>query len=737
MHNIKPAEGTSSSTPMNHIWLKPILVVLLALILLQWGKPDPKPYTEWNVAAGGTKENIRYSSLDQIDTSNVSQLKIAWIYHTKDADTIHHSQIQCTPIIVNGILYGTSPKLKLIALNSTTGKEKWAFNPHVMALKEGVNSVIALNNNRGVTYWEKGGDKRIFFTAGSFLFAINAKTGSLISSFGINGKIDLHDGLGKDVSATYVLSTSPGIIYKDLLIVGTTVTENSDAAPGHIRAYDVRTGKQRWIFHTIPQPGEFGFDTWEDSTAHKFLGGANAWAGFSLDETRGILYAPTGSATFDFWGGRRKGANLFANCIVAINAGTGKYIWHFQTVHHDVWDRDVPSAPSLVTILREGKRVEAVAQTTKTGFIFLLERETGKPVFPIEEKPVPVQTELVGEKLWATQPIPSKPEPFMRQSMTVDDLNSFLPDSSFQSIRNKFLNSKSGHMFTPPSEQGTIFFPGLEGGANWGGAAFDPVSDMLYVNANEIPWIITVRDAVVTLNSETFLEAGQRLYAQHCMSCHGADKKGAGNSPTLEGIEKQYTQRLFTEFLSTGRRMMPSFQYLTTQENQAIASYLLNLKSEQGKIFLHSQTEIDKVFPYWHEQRKFLSKEGYPANKPPWGTLSAINLVTGKLAWRIPLGEYPELKKKGIISGTENYGGPVVTAGGLVFIAATKDGKFRAFNKKTGKLLWETDLPAPGFATPSVFQSNGKQYIVIACGGGKLGTHSGDAYVAFSLPSSK
>lgn len=707
------------------------------LLLVACTTDSEKRFTTWRVT-GGTKENTRYSSLTQIDTSNVNRLEIAWVYTSNDADTINHSQLQCNPIIVDGILYGTSPELKLLALDASTGKEKWKFDPQASKYNENAISRFIMNNNRGVTFWEEGDDKRILYAAGSFLYAVDALSGSVVKTFGDQGRVDLHEGLDREVRNLYVAATSPGIIYKDLLILGSRVSEGSDAAPGHIRAYDARTGKQRWIFHTIPHPGEVGFETWEDSTAYKNIGGANAWAGFSLDEKRGILYAPTGSASYDFYGGMRKGANLFANCILALDAATGKYRWHFQTVHHDVWDKDLPTAPSLVTVTHEGKQIDAVAQATKTGFIFLLDRETGKPLFPIEEIPVPVDTELKGEKLWPTQPVPSLPRPFTRQSFTEQDLNDLLPDSLFQEIRRRFLMYQSGNMFLPPSKQGTIFFPGLDGGAEWGGSAFDPSTGMFFVNANEMPWAISIVDVKIKLpGKETFLMAGERLYDQYCFTCHGKGNEHVGNYLALTAMDKKYSVKTFADLVSSGRRMMPGFKSLSEEETNALASFVLDLKTIQKNNFVSTPVAIDSFrnLPYSIDgYKKFLSKNGYPAIKPPWGTLNAVNLNSGEIAWRVPLGEDPALKKMGVVSGTENYGGPIVTAGGLVFMAATSDSKFRAFSKKTGKLLWETELPVPGFATPAMYEVNGKQFIVIACGGGKLGTKSGDAYVAFALP---
>jgi quinoprotein glucose dehydrogenase len=713
------------------------ILFLLAVVMLQACRQDHAEYTTWTVT-GGSKENIRYSTLDQINTSNVNQLQVAWIYHTGDADTVNSSQIQCNPIIVDGVLYGTSPQLRLFALDAATGKELWVFDPRDEQFKNSPQARFIMSNNRGVTYWQERDDKRIFFIAGSTLHAINARDGKMIPTFGVNGMVDLKQGLDKPVDDLYVSATSPGIIYNNLFIIGSRVSEGSDAAPGHIRAYDVKTGERAWIFHTIPQPGQFGYTTWEDSTAYQHIGGANAWAGFSLDEKRGIVYVPTGSASFDFYGGKRKGSNLFANSILALDAATGKRIWHYQTIHHDTWDYDLPTAPALVTIKKGLRTIDAVAQPTKTGFIFLLQRDTGEPIFPINEVPVATDTKLKGEKLWPTQPVPALPEPFMRQNFTEANLNDLIPDSSFQELRERFRKHRTGGMFTPQSAQGVIMFPGLDGGAEWGGPAFDPESGWLYINSNEMPWSITM--AAVDLSvavKETYEEAGKRLYQQNCMVCHGPDLKGSGNYPSIVYANEKYTDATLKDLIITGRRMMPALAHFQQEELDAISAYLLKLELVRKEIFPLKPVEIDsfRYLPYTMTgYKKFLTQEGYPGIKPPWGTLNAIDLNTGKRVWQIPLGEYPEFSTKGIITGTENYGGPAVTAGGLIFIGATRDNKFRAFDKTTGNRLWETTLPASAFATPAVYVVNGKQYVVIACGGGKLGTKSGDAYVAFALP---
>lgn len=701
-----------------------------------------KDQSEWKVY-GGSKANTHYSTLTEIDTANVSQLEVAWEYHTGDADTAKHSQIQCNPIIVNGILYGTTPTLRLIALDAATGKEKWVFDPDSASKQKGSHNFMTfiLNNNRGITYWEGNEDKRILYTAGSYLYAVHAITGKPIRSFGNEGKIDLHDGLDRDVKDLYVAATSPGIIYKDIFILGTRVDEGPAAAPGHIRAYDARTGTLKWIFHTIPQPGENGYDSWEDSAAYKHIGGANSWSGFSLDEERGILFAPTGSASFDFYGGKRKGANLFANCLLALDAVTGKRKWHFQFIHHDLWDWDLPTPPALVSINKDGRNIDAIAQTTKHGMVYIFDRETGTPVYPIDEVAVDTHSELPGEKVWPTQPIPRWPKPFVRQSFTENDLNPYLADTSIASLKKELKNFRYGKMFIPPGKQTAIEFPGLDGGAEWGGPSYDPETGLLYVNANEMAWRMTM---IERKNSppkkENNFQAGLRLYIQNCLSCHGADKKGSGNNPTLIGIDTRYKSADLLQLLKTGRRMMPAYAHLTEKEREAIISFVMDLAKEKKKPFITPLTPVDtfRNLPYnLAGYYKFL-KDGYPAIKPPWGTLTAINLNTGEHTWKTTLGEYPELTAKGIAAtGTENYGGSVVTAGGLLFIAATSDKKIRAFNKRTGQLLWEHDLPAAGFATPAVYEKNGRQYIVIACGGGKLGKHSGDSYVAFALPGKK
>lgn len=689
-------------------------------------------------ATGSDPGNSRYSTLTQISRANVAQLRVAWVYHTGDTSPGSRSEIQATPIIVDGMLYTTTPALAVVALRADSGTLRWRFDPFAGRTRES-------HVNRGVVFWADGNDRRILFTAGRRLLALDAATGRPVPTFGDSGAVDLGVGLDRDVTGTMLVATSPGVIYKNLLIQGTRVGEGEGSAPGHVRAYDVRTGRIRWTFHTIPRPGEYGYDTWP-ADAWKTTGGANSWAGMSVDVKRGTVYVPTGSATPDFYGGGRLGQNLFANTLLALDAETGRRVWHFQTVHHDVWDRDLPAAPNLLTVSRNGRRVDAVAQIAKSGFVFLFDRATGAPLFPIEERAAP-GSDLNGEQTWPTQPVPLKPAPFARQSLDSADLTVLSP-AAYQAALHRFRRLRSGNLFMPPSREGTIVFPGFDGGGEWGGAAVDRETGVLYVNASDVPWIAAMRETATIVANTAAPRAGPLVYATNCVGCHKADRRGDGDRvPSLAGIGSRLSAPEIQQVIERGKGFMPSFAGLPELEKRAVIAYLRgeqpppasiadsDTASSHASELAASRARLTKAPYEFVGYERWRDSSGYPAVRPPWGTLSAIDLNTGEYRWRIPLGEHPELTARGVPpTGTEQYGGPIVTAGGVVFIAATQDAKFRAFDSGTGKLLWEAQLPAAGYATPSTYAVDGKQYVVIAAGGGKLGTKSSDTYVAFALP---
>ncbi len=680
---------------------------------------------EWPVYQGDNNSS-QYSPLTEINTGNVNQLEVAWIFNTGDVGDRDRSEIQCNPLMIDGTLYGTTPRLKLFALDAATGQEKWRFDPF------SDKRIYLQTRNRGVAYWASGDRKRIFLTAGNRLFSVDAETGLSDKNFGDgNGYIFLTEGLGRDLRSLDVSATTPGIIYKNLFILGSRVAETAGAAPGHIRAFDVLSGEQKWIFHTIPQPGEFGHDTWPKD-AWQTTGGANSWSGISLDAERGIVYVPTGSPAFDFYGGDRPGDNLFGNCLIALNAATGERIWHYQFVRHDIWDRDLPARPNLLTLTIDGKTIDAVAQITKSGHVFIFNRETGEPLFPIEEVPA-APSDLRGEWTAATQPLPLKPPPFARQILTEDNVTNISPESRALVLEQLRL-VRSGGQFVPPSVEGTVIYPGFDGGGEWGGAAHDPNNGIMYVNSNEMAWILTMVD----LNAEyegTVPSIGRNTYMAFCAGCHGANRSGDGKNvnPSLIGIDKRMNKADVLSLLETGKGAMPAFNVISDEHKRALVDFLFSdpLPARESAI-----SEQVMEISYSHTgYNRFYDPEGYPAVKPPWGTLNAIDLNKGEIKWQVPLGEFPELTARGIPpTGTENYGGPIVTAGGVVFIGASQDEKFRAFDAETGEILWETQLPAGGYATPCTYEVNGRQFVVIACGGGKMGTKSADAYVAFSLP---
>ena len=700
-------------------------------LLLLLGASPPAlgaPATEWHEYLGGPERN-HYSPLAQIDPGNVGRLRVAWEYHTGEP-----GEVQCNPLVVDAVLYGVTAVGGIFALDAATGRERWRHAGD--ELKPGGDWKENHRILRGRTYWAGGADKRILFASGPWLRALDAATGRPVADFGAEGRVSLKQGLGEQARDKWVVSTTPGALYGDLLIMPLRLTEGADAAPGYLQAFNVRTGALVWTFHTIPLPGEFGHDTWSpDAHKNTAVGGANCWAGMAIDRERGIVFVPTGSAAPDFWGGARKGPNLFANCLLALDAFTGRRLWHYQFVHHDLWDRDLPAPPNLVTVRRGGRTVDAVAQVTKSGHVFVFDRVTGEPLFPIEEVPVP-RSDLPGEASWPTQPLPVKPAPFARQTLTESDLSPYTENRDAMLAR--FSAARTG-TFQPFGKHDTLLFPGFDGGAEWGGAAVDP-DGVLYVNANEMAWMARLKES---LRPEELarLSPGGRVYAVHCATCHGSERAAnpAAGLPSLVDLGARRPRDEVARLVAAGKGMMPGFSLLSQAERELLVDFLFGTEKEgTGGESAAPVTGPEPPKPAYVLDRgylKFLDERGYPAIRPPWGSLTAIDLNTGEHRWRITLGNFAELAPDGTPpTGTENYGGPVVTAGGLLFIAATKDSMFRAFDRATGRLLWKTELPAPGFATPCTYEVDGRQFVAVAACGTKLGTKEGDSYVAFALP---
>ncbi len=806
------------------IWLLPRMTALGAS---SKNSPDKSARQDWPIY-GGDANGDRFSPLRQITRGNVKQLRVAW-----RVDVGTEGGLQANPLIVGRTMYVYSPSEQVMALDAATGAKLWTFDAKVTATQP----------SRGFSYWSDGKQSILFAGVMDHLYALNPQTGKPIADFGEGGKIDLRKELGnQDYANNFAVLTTPGTIYKDMIIVGFRAPETHPAPHGDIRAYDVHTGELRWSFHTIPHPGEPGYETWPKD-AWKTAGAANDWAGMIVDQKRGIVFAPTGSAVDDFYGADRVGNDLYANTLLALDANTGKLLWHFQGVHHDIWDRDFPAPPVLLTVERDGRSIDAVAQTTKQGFVYLFERATGKPLYPIEEKPYPA-SDVPGEVASATQPLPLVPAPFARQRLTADMLTNRTPEAHAWA-EEQFSRFRSEGQFVPLTVgKETIVFPGYDGGAEWGGAAVDPQRAILYVNANDVAWTgelaenkpggslgfqlyqsqcavchgddrkgsppqfpaligvdqrlpdsaieLMIRNGKGRMSSFPNLRGeslsaviaylhtpanattsagnaaakplpaaaagaardplGAQVYSDHCAICHQDDLMGApSNYPALVGVRERLGDAQITAIVHDGKRRMPPTPQITDQEMAALLHFLgpsaMNTAatSQTSATAKGDKVEAQSIGPSSGEAqkyrftgyKKFLDPEGYPAVAPPWGTLNAIDLNTGKYLWKIPLGQYPELAARGMgDTGSENYGGPILTAGGLLIIGATNyDRKIRSFNSDTGKLLWEGELPFAGNATPATYMVDGKQYIVIATSGARdRKGPQGAAYVAFALP---
>ncbi|WP_411273619.1 PQQ-binding-like beta-propeller repeat protein [Daejeonella sp.] len=738
------------TTPFTLLCIRSALVPVIIGILINTGckvysafyvKPVDINRT-WAVYKADS-EGTAYSLLEQVNIGNVSQLGLAWTYKFNDApQNSRGGNSESNPIIIDGVMFTMSARHRVYALNAATGEHIWSFDPFNGAAGGGVG--------RGVTYYEDGSDKRIMFTGGDQLFSVNAATGELITSFGNGGKVSMNIGMRGDPDKISVIPTTPGTIYKDLYIIGNEVSELYGAEPGHIRAYNVKTGALVWTFHTVPQPGAVGYDTWPKD-AWKYVGGANSWGGMTLDEKRGMIFLSTGSPTYDYYGKDRVGNNLFGNSVVALDARTGKYIWHFQTIHHDLWDYDLPAAPNLITVIHNKKKIDAIAQTSKLGYIYTFNRDTGEPLWPIEERPVPA-SDIPGEVTSSTQPFPTKPKPYARQIITEADI-AYYSQASHDTLMKRFRSFRYEGPFTPPSIKGTFMMPGSRGGSSWGGGAVDPFKGIIYVKSNDSPEIATMKKVVQneTANLGVYAQ-GKALYNTYCVACHMPDRNGdeSGN-PSLLAIETRLSKEDALNKIKRGGGKMPSFASVISGKEDAIISFLFDKESaaprpDREQSFLREievNIAANKIAEKIEDDKylnltaygQFNDNERRQGIKPPFGQLHAINLNTGEFEWTVTLGNSQESQLPGAAeTGSSGSAGPLVTKGGMLFIGSTRDRKFRAIDQKTGKTVWEYILPGVANANPSTYWSNGRQYIAISVGGDVA--NPAGYMMAFALPES-
>jgi quinoprotein glucose dehydrogenase len=638
--------------------------------------------------SNGDDASSRYSSLRQINAGNVKQLKVAWIYHSQDGN----GNIQCNPVIANGVMYAPTTGRHIVAIDAATGRELWRFAP------DGRPAM------RGLLYW--AGDQqqgaRLFFSSGDWLYALDPKDGKPIKTFGQNGR----------VAARSVVT--PAVYQHTLVIVCWNV----------VRAFDVMSGSTLWSFNLIPQSKEYGSDTWAGPGY-----GANTWGGMSLDQERGIAFISTGSPHPNYLGMHHPGDNLFSDCVIAIDAKTGKRIWYFQEIRHDIWDLDIPAPPNLVTVTRNHRRYDAVAQVTKMGNTLLLDRLTGKPLFPFRLRRAPASS-IPEEHTAGWQPDLQLPEPFAPQEFSLNDVTDIGPQEHEYIL--KSLGKAEFGWFKPFDNGVPLVFYGMHGGAEWTGAAFDPASSWLYISANKLPWVVTISRAPLLPKRIPPFTPGNKTYLQYCAYCHGPERDGAGMAPPLFTLPKRLHDAQVVHTIHEGNGAMPSIP-VPDSELPGLLDFLFERDLTQAAV---DPAAANRQAYKFDGYRQLLDQAGHPGVKPPWGTLNAINLNTGRIEWRVPLGEYEDLVPRNLSkTGTLNFGGAMVTAGDLVFCAGTTDLKIRAFNSHNGDELWAYKLPFGGYAPPATYEVKGRQFVVIsATGGGKLGGQLGDAYVAFALP---
>jgi quinoprotein glucose dehydrogenase len=708
-----------------------VAAIGICLPLLQAHAAESQDHTTWSEYEGSA-DSSHYSSLTQINKSNVSTLQQAWFYPTGNNGVFFGSN----PIVVDDVMYVIGKGNSIVALNAATGKEIWVHE----------NGNPQSFTGRGLNYWESKdrSDRRIFFATNNMLHAIDARTGQSIDSFGDHGNVDLREGLGRDPKAVVdVQSRTPGRVFENLLILGSSTGEGYGTAPGDIRAYNVITGKMVWIFHTIPHPGEFGYNTWPKD-AWKYSGGVDCWAGFTIDEKRGIAYFPLAAPKYDFYGADRLGANLFGDSLLALDARSGKYLWHFQAIHHDLWDYDFPTAPQLLTIRHNGRKVDVVAQPGKDGFVYIFDRVTGKPIWPIEERPVP-KSNVPGEQAWPTQPFPTAPPPFARQSFTAEDVDPYIADpAEREQIRQEVASARNEGLFTPPSTSNTVEMPGNGGGANWGTAAADPASGFFYVQSKNAPSMLKLEPKPPVTSSPVVSPLrGHVLYIQNCEMCHQAELQGQPPGvPALADAVTRIGAGRIRATITNGSPPMPAFPDLASPELDSLVAYLANpagakltpqqiaqIKALPPPVRQPAQANDAATVRYWSGYGYMDSSDGFPAVKPPWSNLTAYDLNTGTIAWQIPLGENARLAQQGI-TDTGSYwprGGVALTAGGLIFSGTKSDSKFRVYDKDTGKVLWVTEMPAAPEGIPAIYEVHGREYVVISARPGTIlsGTPAG------------